>query len=79
MLAADDVPDDEVNKITHENAMRWYSFDPFAHRPKRAVHGRRPAGRGRRRTCRPGRYDKGRFEITHTGTDLGKLAEQATA
>ena len=24
-------------------------------------------------------YDKGRFEITHTGIDLGELAEQATA
>ena len=34
MLAADDVPDDEVHKITHENAMRWYSFDPFAHVPR---------------------------------------------
>jgi hypothetical protein len=26
-----DVPDDHVAKITHENAMRWYSFDPFTH------------------------------------------------
>lgn len=25
------VKPDEVAKITHENAMRWYSFDPFAH------------------------------------------------
>jgi predicted TIM-barrel fold metal-dependent hydrolase len=31
---AHDVPDDHVRKITHENAMRWYSFDPFAHVPK---------------------------------------------
>ena len=29
-----DVPDDEINKMTHENAMRWYRFDPFAIRPK---------------------------------------------
>jgi len=28
------VPDGEIVKITHENAMRWYSFDPFAHVPK---------------------------------------------
>ena len=28
---ANDVPDDEVRKMTHENAMRWYSFDPFTH------------------------------------------------
>ncbi|EUA51116.1 amidohydrolase family protein [Mycobacterium xenopi 3993] len=31
VLSANNVPDDEINKITHENAMRWYSFDPFAH------------------------------------------------
>jgi predicted TIM-barrel fold metal-dependent hydrolase len=28
------VPDDLVRKITHENAMRHFSFDPFAVRPK---------------------------------------------
>jgi predicted TIM-barrel fold metal-dependent hydrolase len=28
------VPDDEVAKITHENAMRIYQFEPFAHRSK---------------------------------------------
>jgi len=26
-----DVPDDEINKITHENAMRLFSYDPYAH------------------------------------------------
>lgn len=31
---ADGVSDSDLNKITHENAMRWYSFDPFAHRAK---------------------------------------------
>jgi hypothetical protein len=31
VLSANKVPDDEINKMTHENAMRWYSFDPFAH------------------------------------------------
>jgi predicted TIM-barrel fold metal-dependent hydrolase len=31
VLTANNVPDDEVNKITYQNAMRWYSFDPFAH------------------------------------------------
>ena len=24
------MPDDEVNRITHLNAMDWYSYDPFA-------------------------------------------------
>jgi hypothetical protein len=26
--------DEQVNKITHENAMRHFSFDPFGIRPK---------------------------------------------
>ena len=26
-----DVPDDEINKITHLNAMRHFQYDPFAH------------------------------------------------
>ncbi len=30
----DGVSDDDVNKITHENAMRHFRYDPFAHRPK---------------------------------------------
>ena len=28
------VPDDEINKITHLNAMRVYNFDPFRHVPR---------------------------------------------
>jgi predicted TIM-barrel fold metal-dependent hydrolase len=31
VLTEHNVPDDEINKMTHENAMRWYSFDPFSH------------------------------------------------
>ena len=30
----DGVPDDEINKITHGNAMRVFRFDPFASRPR---------------------------------------------
>ncbi|MFC1401335.1 MULTISPECIES: amidohydrolase family protein [Streptacidiphilus] len=29
-----DVPDSDINKMTHENAMRWYSFAPFSHVPR---------------------------------------------
>ncbi|MFF7884601.1 amidohydrolase family protein [Streptomyces sp. NPDC020794] len=29
-----DVPDPDIAKMTHENAMRWYSFDPFTHVPR---------------------------------------------
>jgi len=34
VLSANNVPDGEINKITYENAMRWYSFDPFTHVPR---------------------------------------------
>jgi predicted TIM-barrel fold metal-dependent hydrolase len=29
-----ELPENEINKITHENAMRCFSFDPFKYRPK---------------------------------------------
>jgi predicted TIM-barrel fold metal-dependent hydrolase len=29
-----DVADDDIDKMTHLNAMRWYSFDPFTHVPR---------------------------------------------
>jgi predicted TIM-barrel fold metal-dependent hydrolase len=31
VFAAHGVSDDDARKMTHENAMRWYSFDPFTH------------------------------------------------
>jgi hypothetical protein len=30
----DTVSDADINKMTHLNAMRWFNYDPFAHRPK---------------------------------------------
>ena len=34
MRSLDGVPDDEINKMTHENAMREFRLDAFSHRPK---------------------------------------------
>ena len=31
VLSENSVPDDEIKKMSYENAMRWYSFDPFSH------------------------------------------------
>jgi predicted TIM-barrel fold metal-dependent hydrolase len=31
VLSENSVPDDEINKMSYQNAMRWYSFDPFSH------------------------------------------------
>jgi hypothetical protein len=74
-----DVPDDELSRITYENACRWYSFDPFAHRTKDrcTVAALRAEAPGHDVAVRP--FDKGRFERTGTGTDLGRLAARATA
>ncbi len=74
-----DVPDDEINKITHENAMRWYRFDPFAHRPREqsTVGALRSEAVGHDvsiRSMSQGRYDDDTPRVT-----LGQLAERATA
>ncbi|EKF25614.1 amidohydrolase family protein [Mycolicibacterium hassiacum DSM 44199] len=34
VLTANNVPDDEINKMTYENACRWYHWDPFKYIPK---------------------------------------------
>ena len=31
MIQKFDVTDVEINKMTYENAMRWYHWDPFSH------------------------------------------------
>ena len=33
-LDATDLTDDEIEQMTHRNAMRFFGYDPFAHRPK---------------------------------------------
>ncbi len=52
MKTSGHLADDVINKVTHENAMRIFQFDPFAHRAKEQLHGRRVAGRGGRRRRR---------------------------
>ena len=34
VLSANKVPESDMHKMTHENALRWYSFDPFRHMPR---------------------------------------------
>jgi hypothetical protein len=34
MRSLGDVPDDEIDKITHLNAMRHFRYDPFARIPR---------------------------------------------
>jgi predicted TIM-barrel fold metal-dependent hydrolase len=69
------VPDDEINKITFENACRGYQFDPFTHRPKDqcTVSALRADAAGHDITIRS--YDHGRFQRT-VGAGIGDIVEK---
>jgi predicted TIM-barrel fold metal-dependent hydrolase len=75
---AADVPDEDLDKISYQNAMRWYSFDPFAFRPQErcTVGALRAEVSGHDVSIQS--RDKGRFTRS-IGADLGKLASSATA
>ncbi len=71
------VTDGEIAKMTHENAMKWYQFDPFSIRPKEqcTVKALRDEVAGHDVSVRS--YDAGRYEKTKV--DLGELQARATA
>ncbi|EFC85293.1 amidohydrolase family protein [Parafrankia sp. EUN1f] len=72
------VPDDEINKITFENACRWYSFDPFAHQPRAqsTVGALRALAAGHDVSERS--FDQGRFE-RQIGVHAADIAKKASA
>jgi hypothetical protein len=78
-LVATAVSDRELSLITYENACRWYSFDPFAHRAKErsTVAALRAEAGDHDVSIRA--FDKGRYEHTQTGIDLATMADRATA
>ncbi len=70
--------DEDIAKIGYQNAMRWYSFDPFQHRTKAnsTVAALRAEAGDHDVEIRP--FDKGRF-VKQVGIDLGDLQAKATA
>ncbi|HZJ27657.1 MAG TPA: amidohydrolase family protein [Acidimicrobiia bacterium] len=72
------VSDADLAKITHENAMRWYQFDPFAHRARETctVGALRAEVAGHDISTRS--MNKGRHADA-TIPSLGELAGKATA
>jgi len=67
------VPDNEVNKITYENACRWYQFDPFEHRTReQCTVGALRAEAGDHDVATRS-FDHGRFERT-VGASLGSMS-----
>ncbi len=72
----DGVSDVDLDKITHENAMRWYSFDPFTHRAKAdSTVGALRAEAGDHDVAIRA-FDKGRFK-KQLGADLGRAPGQS--
>lgn len=72
------VSDDDINQIGYQNAMRWYSFDPFAHRAKEqcTVGALRAEAGDHDVEIRP--FDKGRF-TKKLGVEIAELQRRATA
>jgi hypothetical protein len=66
------LPDDDINKITFENACRWFSFDPFEHRTREqcTVSALRAEAVDHDVAVRS--FDQGRFERT-IGASLGTV------
>ncbi|MEI8001886.1 MAG: amidohydrolase family protein [Actinomycetes bacterium] len=77
LAVCDGVPDAEINQMTHENAMRWYHFDPFAHRPKErcTVAALRSESPGH--DVSEQSFGNRREKVL--GIDLGDLVDKATA
>jgi predicted TIM-barrel fold metal-dependent hydrolase len=78
MAARYAVPDADLDRITHENAMRWYRFDPYAHRPRErcTVGALRAEVAGHDVAVRA--MDQGRYSDAGRPS-LGELAGRATA
>jgi predicted TIM-barrel fold metal-dependent hydrolase len=72
------VSDDELDKLTHRNAMRWYRFDPFASVPRdeATVGALRASVAGHDVSVRA--MDQGRH-AADPAMNLGELAASATA
>jgi hypothetical protein len=77
MTAKYGVSDGEIDKISHQNAMRWYRFDPFASRPKEqsTVGALRAEVAGHDVSVKA--FDSGRFEKSKPS--LADLQARATA
>jgi predicted TIM-barrel fold metal-dependent hydrolase len=72
-----DVPDGDIDKMSHENAMRWYHFDPYSVRPREqcTMGALRAEVAGHDVSVRS--FETGRRE--KSAASLSELARRATA
>jgi predicted TIM-barrel fold metal-dependent hydrolase len=75
VVSVNNVPDDEIDKMTHRNAMRWYSFNPFTHiaREQTTVGALRKAAEGHDVSIRA----LGRHKDTRSGSSFADFAVSA--
>ena len=71
------VTDAEIDKITHENAMKWYQFDPYSIRPRETCTTVALRAEAEGHDVSVKSYDTGGFE--RSSISLGELAGKATA
>ncbi len=74
-----DVPRADLDKITHANAMKWFSYDPFTHVPKEQATVGALRARAGDHDVSVRSLDKGRSEHTGRGVDVATIAAKATA
>jgi hypothetical protein len=79
LAVAGGVPDADLDKITYQNACRWYSFDPFAHIAHEMANVGALRGLAPDHDVATRSFDKGRFERSGKGIDLAGIAARATA
>jgi predicted TIM-barrel fold metal-dependent hydrolase len=77
VLSANNVPDDEIKKMSYQNAMRWYSFDPFSHitEAQATVGALRKAAEGHDVSIKARGHDKD----TRAGSSFADFAANAKA
>jgi hypothetical protein len=68
-----------LSRITYENACRWYSFDPFAHRARERCTVGALRDEATDHDVAVHSFDRGRFERTRKGVEMGVLEKRATA
>jgi predicted TIM-barrel fold metal-dependent hydrolase len=76
---AQDVPNDELERIAWKNACRWYGFDPFVIRSREnsTVAALRAEAEGHDVSVKS--FDRGRVAQIGTGVELGTIAAIATS
>jgi predicted TIM-barrel fold metal-dependent hydrolase len=77
VLSVNNVPDDEIKKMAYQNAMRWYSFDPFSHitEAQATVGALRKAAEGHDVSIKARGHDKD----TRAGSSFADFAANAKA